>query len=132
MIVVDSSALVIALLESGTVGGRARARLSSDADLHAPHLVDLEVISALRHLANLKKIPIARAEAALEDVADLAITRYPHWRLRGRIWDLRHNLSPYDAAYVALAEGLGCKLLTADQGLADAPGVDCDIETLAD
>lgn len=132
MIVVDSSALVIALLESGSVGGRARSRLSSDADLHAPHLVDLEVISALRRLANLKKIPTPRAEAALEDVADLAITRYPHWRLRARIWDLRHNLSPYDAAYVALAEGLGCKLLTADQRLAHARGVDCDIETLAD
>jgi predicted nucleic acid-binding protein len=130
VIVVDSSAVVLALLDESAAGGAARARLSGDADLHAPHLVDLEVISVLRRLAKRREIPTPRAEAVLEDVADLAITRYPHWRLRARIWDLRHNLSPYDAAYVALAEGLGCSLLTADQRLVKAPGIDCDVETL--
>ena len=95
MIVVDSSALVFALFRGGPTGGAARTRLSHDeGDLHAPHLVDLEVISAFRRLVNRGRVPLSRAEVALQDVADLSITRYPHWRLRARIWSLATTCLP--------------------------------------
>jgi predicted nucleic acid-binding protein len=114
MMVVDASAAVELLL-----GGR-----SEDIDLenrfNAPHLIDLEVTSALRRLVLGKRISPNRAAGARDDWAALPVVRYPHLPLLDRIWDLRHRLSAYDAAYVALAEILAGSFITADRRLASA------------
>jgi predicted nucleic acid-binding protein len=106
------------------------ARLARDPALHAPHLVDLQVLSVLRRQATAGVLDARRAGFALQDLADLPITRYPHAPFARRVWELRSNLTPYDAAYVALAETLGCLLLTADARLARASGIHCDVEVL--
>ncbi len=76
------------------------------------------------------KVGRSRADQAVDDLAGLPIERYPHLALLPRVWELRHNLTPYDAAYVALAEALGAVLVTADARLAEAPGLRCAIELL--
>lgn len=95
---------------------------SRQQSLHAPELLDLEVAQVLRRLVREGTLSVPRAEAAIEDLLDLRITRYPHSVLLPRIWQLRHNLSAYDAAYVVLAEKLGATLLTRDAKLASAAG----------
>ena len=130
MIVVDASMLALAVADHGTDGHRARDRLRRDPDLHAPHLVDLEVISALRRLNDAGEIQQEQAEAALEALSELTLVRYPHLPLASRIWELRPNLTPYDASYVALAEGLACPLVTGDRRIARASGVRCEVEIL--
>lgn len=130
MIVVDASALVVALTDGGADGAATRRRLSESSSLHAPHVIDLEVTSVLRRLERAEDVDRRRAEGALEDLTQLPLVRYPHLALVGRIWELRENLSPYDAAYVALAEGLECPLLTGDRGISRAPGVRCDVQVL--
>lgn len=90
--------------------------------LHAPHLLDIEVTQVLRRLAWQGAITDQRAATAVQDLLDLRIVRYPHFLLLPRVWQLRHNLSAYDAAYVALAEDLGASLLTRDSRLAAASG----------
>jgi predicted nucleic acid-binding protein len=129
VIVVDASVLASALADDGRDGAAARSRLRGE-DLAAPQLIDLEIISVLRrrHLAGT--LPRDRAELALEDLGDLRLRRAPHPPLTLRCWELRHTVTPYDAAYVALAERLGAVLLTADGRLARAPGLNCDIELL--
>lgn len=126
MIVVDASVLASALIDDTEDGDVARARLQDDRDLHAPHLVDVEVLSVLRR---------ARAEArrlasALDALDALRLMRYPHRPFSRRIWELRDNVTPYDAAYVAIAEMLGCALVTADARLARATGPRCLIEVV--
>ena len=120
MIVVDASVVVDVLLDpAGSL--RLFPRLfGRQASLHAPHLLDLEVLQVLRRLDRGRILPAARAEAAVEALADLPVTRYPHAALAGRIWDLRGALTAYDAAYVALAEALDAPLLTRDAALAAA------------
>lgn len=130
MIVVDASVLANALADDTGDGDRARRRLVADPDLHAPHLVDLEVLSVLRRKAASGHLDGRRVALALGDLADLALARYPHAPFASRIWALRDNLTPYDAAYVALAETLGCPLVTADAALPGAPGVRCPVEVL--
>ncbi len=130
MIVVDASALVLALVDDVDVGPRCRARLR-DEELAAPHLVDVEVTSTLRRLASAGIVPAARAADALEELLAIAIERFAHSPLVPRCWELRANVTSYDATYVALAEELGVPLLTADRRLADAPGPRCAIELLA-
>ena len=93
---------------------------SRHQSLHAPELLDLEVAQVLRRLVREGALSGSRAEAAIEDLLDLRITRYPHSVLLPRMWQLRHNLSAYDAAYVVLAEKLGATLLTRDARLASA------------
>lgn len=129
MIVVDSAALVDAL--SGVDGsGALRARLA-DGDLHAPTLVDFEVVSALQGLTLGGHLSRERAEDLLTDFDDLRIERWAaEHALRWRAFQLRHNLSAYDAAYVALAEALSCPLLTRDARLARSSGHDVRIEVL--
>ncbi len=127
MIVPDASVVVPALVDEGRDGARAREILGSDGDLHAPHLLDVEVASVLRRHSGRKWISAARAAAALADLEDLAVTRYPHLSLLPRVWQLRANVSAYDAVYVALAEALGAAFVTADARLARAPGLRCPL-----
>jgi predicted nucleic acid-binding protein len=119
---VDASVVVDALL-GAPEGSRLRSRLfAGGASLHAPHLLDLEVLHVLRRLERRGILHTSRAAEAVEDLLDLPLTRYPHVALASRIWELRGALTAYDAAYVALAEALGAPLLTRDAALASARG----------
>lgn len=117
MIVVDTSAIIDALLD--LKGNQAlRDRIVSDGDVHAPHLIDVEFIHALRRLVAERAISIERADTCRQDFSVTAIRRYPHVDLRDRIWELRSNFSAYDAAFVSLAEALDSPLVTVDARLA--------------
>lgn len=129
MIVVDASVIVTALADDGDDGDDVRHRLAGER-LAAPHLLDLEVASAWRRLAADGHLDDRRLGLAFSDLASLRIDRAHHAPLLPRCWELRHNLTIYDAAYVALAELIGTCLLTADDRLAGAPGVRCDVELL--
>lgn len=129
MIVVDASVVVTGLADDGTDGDRIRARLRGER-LAAPHLIDLEVASAWRRLVSTGNLDERRATLALADLDAMRIARAPHGPLLDRCWDLRHNLTIYDAAYVALAELMATVLVTGDERLASAPGVDCDVEVI--
>ncbi len=94
----------------------------------APEILDLEVVSVLRRLSAVGRVPVRRAELALRDLADSPIRRSRHRPLLGRCWELRDTVTVYDAAYVALAELLGCALLTGDGRLSRAPGIRCPVE----
>lgn len=104
------------------------ARLSQDGDLHAPHLIDVEILHALRRMTRRGEITEARAADARTDFADAALVRYPHEPLSDRIWELRGNMSAYDAAFVALAEALDVPLVTCDGRLASSAGHGADID----
>jgi predicted nucleic acid-binding protein len=130
MIVVDSSVITTALADDGDDGARSRSRLAGER-LVAPELLDLEVASALRKLVAARSLSARRARLALDDLLDLRCQRAPHRPLLGRLWELRGNLTVYDAAYVALAEHLEVVLVTADRRLARAPRVRCAVEVLA-
>ena len=104
---------------------------SEDESLHAPHLLDVEVAHALRRYAIVAGDRASAAGAAMEDLRRLRLRRYPHGPLLGRIWELRANLTAYDAAYVALAEALGAPLVTRDGRLARASGIRARIELFA-
>ena len=96
--------------------------LSEEESLHAPHLLDLEVVQVLRRYIRAGIIDEQRATEALDDFSSFSIQRYPHDLFRSRIWELRQNLTAYDAVYVALAEALGATLLTCDRSLAASAG----------
>jgi predicted nucleic acid-binding protein len=130
VIVVDASVLAPALADGGADGDRARARLRGE-QLTAPELVDLEVVSTMRRAARAGRLYERRSAQALGDLAALPLRRVPHLPLLPRVWELRDNLSAYDAAYVALAEALGALLLTADGPLKRAAGVRCEVEVLS-
>jgi len=122
MIVLDASAAVDWLLQT-PAGHRIEKRIySSNQTLHAPHLLDLEVTQVLRRLARQGVVPVHRADEVVRDLLDLRIQRYAHFVLLPRIWQLRNNLSAYDAAYIVLAEKLGAALVTRDARLASASG----------
>jgi len=130
LIVVDASVALEVLLNT-SAASRIVQRLSlRRSSLHAPHLIDLEVAHALRRLDRSGQLPEARCSQAVSNLAELKITRYPHLPLLARIWQLRHNLSAYDAAYVALAEALDAPLLTRDAFLASAPAHHAQIELI--
>lgn len=103
---------------------------SAGETLHAPHLLDVEVAQVLRRYALAGDVGTERCRAALDDLAGVALTRYPHDFLMQRVWDLRGNLSAYDAVYVALAETLDAPLLTRDRRLANAPGHAARVEVI--
>ena len=130
VIVVDASVLVVALADDGADGHRARRRLGVET-LAAPEVVDLEVISVLRRHVAARLITTRRASQAISDLADLPLQRSSHRPLIDRIWQLRHVATPYDAAYVSLAEALNVTLVTADRRLAGTPGVKCTVEVLS-
>jgi predicted nucleic acid-binding protein len=127
VVVVDTSAVV------GVLVGRPRDRslvdrLGVDGDLHAPHLLDVELLHTLRRLVIVGRLSEERAADARTDFADLTIVRYEHAVMADRIWELRHNLTAYDATFVALSELLGVPLITCDARLANAPGNDAQVE----
>ena len=123
MLVIDASALVEALM----MDGPARVRIAN-GNLQAPDLIDAEVLSVFRRLVLANALGETNALQALNAAARLGLRRHPSRALWPRAWDLRTNLSAYDALYVALAEQLDAPLLTADARLARAPGLRCSIE----
>ncbi|HKS71907.1 MAG TPA: type II toxin-antitoxin system VapC family toxin [Terriglobales bacterium] len=128
MIVLDASAAVDFLLQT-PAGRRIEMRIYTHTEsLQAPHLLDLEVAQVLRRLAGEGVISASRSDEAIRDLLALRITRYPHFVFLSRIWQLRHNLSAYDAAYVALAEKLDAPLITRDRRLASAAGHQAAVE----
>lgn len=130
MIVVDASA-VLELLLNAPAAERISLRLFDPGEtLHVPHLLDLEVAQVLRRYERAGDLSSPRAEEALRDLLDLPLIRYPHDPFLSRIWSLRHNLTAYDAAFVALAELLGAPLLTRDRRLASARGHSAKVELL--
>jgi predicted nucleic acid-binding protein len=130
VIVVDTSA-VLAALAGRPRPEDLRARLAQDGDLHAPHLIDVEVVHALRRLVRARHLTEDRAVDVRTDFGDLAIVRYPHHPLADRMWELRHNLSAYDAAFVVLSEMLGVPLITCQRRLAGSSGHAAQIELFA-
>lgn len=125
MIVVDASAAVLGLINDG----EARRVLAEEV-VAIPHLADVEVAHALRAQVLRETVTAGQAGGALTTWAALGLRRYPVVSLLPRVWELRHNFSAYDATYVALAEALGCALITADIRLAGAPGSCCPITTV--
>ena len=122
MIVVDASAAVSALLNAGP----ARRALAEDR-LHVPHLIDSEVANALRRGVAASRIEPGAAWTALDRWRRLGMSRYAVSHLLERVWELRENLSAFDASYVALAESLDCALLTEDGRISRAPGLLCPV-----
>jgi predicted nucleic acid-binding protein len=126
MIVIDASVLATALGDDGEDGDTARERLRGE-ELAAPEIIDLEVTSVWRRTLTDEH----RAALALADLADLPLRRAPHRPLLPRCWELRHDLTSYDAAYVALAEALDAAFVTADRRLSRAAGVRCSVDVLS-
>jgi predicted nucleic acid-binding protein len=129
VIVVDASVVAVALGDDGHDGDSARARLRGER-LTAPELVDLEVASVWRRQVREGAMDARRAALALADLTALPMRRVPHRALLARCWELRDNLTTYDASYVALAEALEATLLTGDGRLARASGPRCHVEVL--
>lgn len=122
MIVVDASAVIEVLLATPNLRVIERRMHRADGSLHAPQLLDIEVLQVLRRLCAQGVTTANRCREALDDLSDLPIIRYSHEPLVARIWALRHNMTAYDAAYVTLAEALDAPLVTRDRRLAVAPG----------
>jgi predicted nucleic acid-binding protein len=130
VIVLDASAVVPLLLDPAGTTERLQDRLRRESALHAPHLIDVEVVHTLRRLILGGGLNAARARRAVRRLAVLPLVRWPHDRLVGRALALRDQLTAYDATYVALAEGLGATLLTRDARMARAGGHRARIEVV--
>lgn len=128
MIVLDASA-ILELLLGTEAGHRVADRIADPAQgLHAPHLIDVEVLQALRRYVRSGELDSDSGLCAVRDLGDLDLERHPHEPLLVRMWALRDNMTAYDAAYIALAEALDAVLLTCDGRLARAPGVAAAVE----
>ena len=130
MIVIDASVLANVVGDDGSDGQRARLEFRNAGDVAAPDLADVETVAVLRKRWIAGTVSDQRFAAAVEDLEQLEIERYPALRFMRRAYELRANVTVYDAAYVALAETLDCELLTADQRLANASGPRCTIRVL--
>ena len=128
MIVVDASAILELLLDTPAAPDIETRLLGTGESLHAPHLLGLEIAQALRRYVSVGELTPQRGKQALTDLADFPIIRYPHDLFLSRIWALRHNVTAYDAAYLALAESLPAPLITCDARLAVAPGHRASVE----
>ena len=130
MIVVDASALLEFLLQT-RLGTQVEARLFRDQDeFHLPHLADVEVTQGLRRLVRAGEVSPGRAADAIADLADLDLHRHSHIELVTRAWQLRENVTAYDAIYIALAEALDAPIVTCDAPLAKSPGHRAKIEVI--
>ena len=127
-VVVDSSVLVAALIDSGRQGIWAENILTSGS-LHAPELVRAEATNVLRRLERAKQITTAEANAAHDDLMQLNMELFPFDPFADRVWELRHTITSYDAWYVAIAEALHLPLATLDEKLAKASRVSCEVMT---
>jgi predicted nucleic acid-binding protein len=130
VIVVDASVLANVIGDDGGDGRRARAELRAAVDPCAPDLVDVETVAVLRKRWLAGGITERRFSIAVDDLEAIALERYPTLPLMRRAYELRANVTAYDAAYIALAEVLGCELLTGDRRLGAAPGPRCAIRML--
>lgn len=126
MIVLDTSATVELLVGRDAIAEELRGLVVGQR-LAAPHAIDLECASTLRGLVNGRKLPANEAQRALDLLAKVNVKRYAHAALLPRIWQLRNNMWPYDAAYVALAESLSAQLVTIDAKIEKVPGIRCEI-----
>lgn len=131
MIVADASIIANAIGDAGADGAAARSALRKHSDLAAPDLVDVETVSVLRRRWLGGDLSAGRFRTAVADLGDLPIERHPTLPFMARAYELRANITPYDAAYVGLAEALGCALLTADARLAASPGPRCEIRIVS-
>jgi len=130
LIVIDASCVVEFVLQTSASDAIGERLLREGRRVHAPQLLDLEVLQALRRLVLAREVTAERASAAVAKLALCGVRRWPHRGLRARVWELRDNLTAYDAAYVALAERLGCVVLTRDARLARAPGLAGRVELI--
>jgi predicted nucleic acid-binding protein len=130
VVVLDASAVLELLLATPAAERVAGRTLDRGETLHAPHLLDVEIAQVLRRYWSSGELSAQRGSQVLNDLSDLAIHRYPHELFLGRIWELRGNLTAYDAAYIALAEALPAPFLTRDARLARARGHRAVIELL--
>jgi predicted nucleic acid-binding protein len=130
VIVLDASVLANVVGDDGPDGTRARQELRAAREAAAPDLVDVETVAVLRKRWIAKTISARRFAQAIEDLEDLTLDRYPSLRFIRRAYELRANVTAYDAIYVALAEALACELLTGDERLANAPGIRCPVRVL--
>jgi predicted nucleic acid-binding protein len=126
-VVADASALVAVLIDNGPAGTWAVEALEG-ADLSAPHVMPFEAANILRRHEAAGLITADHAAQAHLDLVELNVELWPHEILADRAWTLRHNLSIYDASYVALAEALEVGLVTLDRRIKDAPGVHCPVQ----
>jgi predicted nucleic acid-binding protein len=131
VIVPETSAMVEFLVGSDPVADRVRDALTGQV-LAAPHSIDLECASTLRGLVLGHKVPADEAARALDLLGRMNIQRYGHVALLSRIWQLRENAWPYDAAYMALAESLNADLITVDGKFETVPGLRCTVRNLRD
>ena len=130
MIVVDASVLANAVGDDGASGRAARARIATAVQVSAPDRVDVEVVAVLRKRWIAGQLTARRFRAAIGDLLALPVVRFPSGPLMIRAYELRANVTAYDASYVALAEGLAATLVTLNHRLASAPGVNCPVEVL--
>jgi predicted nucleic acid-binding protein len=130
VIVIDASVLANVVGDDGSDGQRARLEFRNAGDVAAPDLADVETVAVLRKRWIAGTVSDQRFAAAVDDLEHLDIDRYPTLRFMRRAYELRVNVTVYDSAYVALAETLGCELVTADQRLARASGPRCAIRVL--
>ncbi len=128
MIVIDASAVLEVLLRTPAAQAVEGRLFDPQETLHAPHLLDVEVAQVIRRYAANGEIDGEQGGAALADLAVFPLHRYPHDVLLPRVWELRNNLTAYDAVYVALAEALEAPLITRDRRLANAAGHRAKIE----
>lgn len=131
MIVLDASAALELLLNTATGKLIAREISSRATTLHAPHLIDLEIVQVLRRYVLMSEIPETRAMAAVNHWLQLEVTRYSHEPFIAAIWRYRNNLTAYDAAYAALAKVLDASLITCDRALADVTEADGTIKVIS-
>lgn len=130
MIVVDASVFTAAFVGDDQVGGRARAELRRDAQWIAPDHVVAEVFAGIRGLWLGGKVELGRAERGLDRLRSAVIDLVPTLPLVARMWDRRDNVTGYDAAYLTLAETLGCPFVTADARLARVPELSCEVRVV--
>lgn len=123
MIVLDASAAADVLLKIEPKASRIRERMGkSEGNFHVPHFFEIEVLNTLRRHFLSGDLSEEREAEALEDFSTMHLARHPHTPFIERIWELKENITAYDAAYIALAETLDAPLITTDGRLARAPG----------